>query len=115
MSHDFRFKRLQKTPRSLIAATTFAAALISLPTASFADEGGVSFWLPGTYGSLAAVPMNPGWSFSTVYYPLFVSANGAIAAQREFQIGRFSSTASLNLNLTVKANATGPNNETMTA
>ena len=26
------------------------------PQASLADEGGVSFWLPGTFGSLAAVP-----------------------------------------------------------
>ena len=31
---------------------------------ALADEGGVSFWLPGTYGSLASVPAVPGWSFS---------------------------------------------------
>src|SRR3954463_3552558 len=28
-------------------------------TASFADEGGVSFWLPGLFGSLAATPLQP--------------------------------------------------------
>ena len=27
-----------------------------------ADEAGVSFWLPGQYGSYAAVPSDPGWS-----------------------------------------------------
>ena len=35
---------------------------------SFADEGGASMYLPGAYGSLAAVPGNPGWSLATVYY-----------------------------------------------
>ena len=28
----------------------------------------MSFWLPGTYGSLASVPAVPGWSFSTFNY-----------------------------------------------
>ncbi|MHA4736288.1 SphA family protein [Ensifer adhaerens] len=32
-----------------------------------ADEGGLSFWLPGLQGSFAAVPTEPGWSFATVY------------------------------------------------
>ena len=38
------------------------------PLRALADEGGVSFWLPGTYGSLAAVPGVPGWSFLTFNY-----------------------------------------------
>ena len=33
-----------------------------------ADEGGVSFWLPGQFGSLAAAPTEPGWSLPSVYY-----------------------------------------------
>jgi hypothetical protein len=33
-----------------------------------ADEGGVSFWLPGQYSSLAALPAEPGWSLPLVYY-----------------------------------------------
>ena len=33
-----------------------------------ADEGGVSFWLPGEFGSLAAAPAEPGWSLPTLYY-----------------------------------------------
>ena len=40
----------------------FGAALVAFsvlmlnPAPSHADEGGVSFWLPGLFGSLAAVP-----------------------------------------------------------
>ena len=33
-----------------------------------ADEAGVSFWLPGQYGSFAAVPSTPGLSFESTYY-----------------------------------------------
>jgi len=40
------------------------------------DEGGVSFWLPGLFGSLAAVPGQPGWSWTTLYYHTSVSAGG---------------------------------------
>jgi hypothetical protein len=37
------------------------------PQAAFADAGGAGFWLPGTFGSLAAVPGVPGWAYSTFY------------------------------------------------
>jgi len=43
------------------------SALISV-MASHADEGGLSFWLPGQFGALAAVPTAPGWSLAFVYY-----------------------------------------------
>jgi hypothetical protein len=39
------------------AVATFALA----PEISRADEGGVSFWAPGVFGSLAATPQQPGW------------------------------------------------------
>jgi len=42
-----------------------------------ADEGGVSFWLPGQYGSLAATPAAPGWSLPVVYFHSSVDANGS--------------------------------------
>ncbi len=32
-----------------------------------ADNGGLSFWLPGAFGSLAAAPGVPGWAYSTIY------------------------------------------------
>jgi hypothetical protein len=37
---------------------------------ALADAGGVSFWLPGIFGSLAAVPVTPGWAYSTIYIHL---------------------------------------------
>jgi hypothetical protein len=42
-----------------------------------ADEGGVSAWLPGTYGSLAAVPGTPGFSVALSYYHSSVSGGGS--------------------------------------
>ena len=32
-----------------------------------ADAGGLSFWLPGTFGSLSAAPGVPGWAYSSIY------------------------------------------------
>jgi hypothetical protein len=57
------------------------ATLSSAPAA--ADESGVSFWLPGIFGSFAAVPLQPGMSFSTTNY--YTSVNGGKST--DFQIG----------------------------
>ena len=45
-----------------------------------ADENGVSFWLPGLFGSLAAVPVTPGFSLGSVYYHTSIGASGNVAA-----------------------------------
>lgn len=42
----------------------------------------MSFWLPGTYGSLAAVPAQPGWSFATIYYHTSVDAGAGTSFVR---------------------------------
>jgi hypothetical protein len=71
--------------RSWISCLTAAAALTAsaglAPT--FADEGGVSFWLPGNFGSLAATPGTPGWSWATIYY----RGEAAAAANAQFPRG----------------------------
>ncbi|WP_216856418.1 transporter [Acidisphaera sp. S103] len=59
-----------------------AAALIC-PAPSSADEGGISFWLPGLNGSLAAVPGVPGPSFTALYYYTSLSAGGG----KTFELG----------------------------
>ena len=79
-------------------------ALVCVSQPSIADEGGVSFWLPGIYGSLAAAPQQPGWSLATIYYHTSVSAFGNTAAAREATIGRFSPTVNVDLNVKVRAN-----------
>jgi hypothetical protein len=33
-----------------------------------ADENGLSFWLTGQFGSFAATPGQPGWTWVTAYY-----------------------------------------------
>src|SRR5271169_424933 len=72
--------------------TPVGAALLGLLAALYftnaarADEGGVSFWLPGLFGSLAAAPQQPGWSLMTTYYHTTVSGGGDVGLSREFEI-----------------------------
>ena len=54
---------------------------------AMADEGGVSFWIPGFFGSLAAVPQQPGWSLTDMFYNTNVKGGGDVALAREFEIG----------------------------
>ena len=85
-----------------------AIAIVSLallPQTARADEGGVSFWLPGLFGSLAAVPVTPGWSMASIYYHTSVGASGNVAAAKEVQIGRFPATVNVNLNANLNAQA----------
>lgn len=94
-SEQFRLRLL-----SWAASTALAiGATVSLPAISFADENGVSFWLPGLFGSLAAVPQQPGWAFTAINYFTPVSASGAVAAAREITIGKFNPTVNVNLNV----------------
>ncbi len=88
-----------------IGCTATAAALIFFPEISRADESGISFWLPGLYGSLSATPTTPGWSVATIYYHTTVNASGAAAVSREFQVGRFSPTVNINLNVALAGQA----------
>ena len=86
-----------------IVCTVPAVALLLCPQISRADESGISFWVPGLFGSLAAVPQTPGWSLGTVYYHTSVAASGAAAAAREIQVGRFSPNVNVNLNVNLNA------------
>jgi hypothetical protein len=71
----------------LLAA--YIVANFGVITAARADEGGVSFWLPGIFGSLAATPLQPGWALNAVTYHTSVSAGGDVARAREITIGQF--------------------------
>ena len=84
-----------------LGVTAVAAGLALCPDISRADESGISFWVPGLYGSLAATPTTPGWSMAAIYYHTSVSASGATAASREIQVGRFSRTINVDLNLSL--------------
>src|SRR6266851_3175013 len=90
-----------------IAAIVLAPAIMFFSQCALADESGVSFWVPGFFGSLAAAPQQPGWSLATVYYHTSVSAGGDVALAREFQIGQVPSNLTLTARLNASVNATG--------
>jgi len=69
------------------APLKFAAALIAVGLAggaAHADEGGVSFWLPGQYGSFAAIAPTPGFSLPMVSYLI----SGSTSGKHDLDIGR---------------------------
>jgi hypothetical protein len=100
-----RCRTERKSGRRLIRpAIGVAIAMFgTLSDGAYADEVGISYWLPGRFSSLAATPQVPGWSMAEVYYHTTVSAFGAVAAEREIEIGRFSPTVKVNLNVTLHA------------
>src|SRR5688572_16963782 len=59
------------------------SAAMGLAIAAHADEGGVSFWLPGQQSNFAATPGEPGWSIPVVYY--HTSSDAGLS--REFVVG----------------------------
>ena len=97
------FQRTTRLRARYAGAALVIALLSSLPGMSRADEGGVSYWLPGRFGSLAAVPAVPGWSMAAVYYHTSVGASGAVAAAREIQIGRIPANVAVSLNANLHA------------
>src|SRR5260221_9737621 len=86
-----------------VAAALVFVAVAGIPDPSWADEGGGSFWQPGTYDSLAAVPDQPGWSVSATYNHVSTSAGASLAAARELQIGRLDPNLRANLSANVNS------------
>jgi hypothetical protein len=80
--------------RTAHVALSLSVALMLGANRACADEGGVSFWAPGQFGSFSAVPTTPGWSVPLVYY--HESANAG--ASKAFIVGG---------NLTAGIDATG--------
>ena len=89
--------------RCVAAATLAAFAIAYSQRVALADESGVSFWLPGQFGSLAAAPGVPGWALGLVNYYPSLRGGGNVAAAREVTLGRFSGTVNVNLNASLKA------------
>ena len=92
------------TKYRIVAGVAGMFALLGHPQAALADEGGVSFWVPGFFGSLAATPQQQGWSVASIYYHTSVSAGGDVARAKEIQIGRIPVNLNASLNATVSAN-----------
>jgi len=90
-----------------VAAIVLAPAIMFFSQCALADEGGVSFWVPGFFGSLSAAPQQPGWSLANVYYHTSVSAGADVARAREFTLNRVPANVTVNANLNLSVNATG--------
>jgi hypothetical protein len=89
-------------------AYAFVALLGGLSSSSGsarADEGGVSFWMPGFFGSLAAAPLQPGWSVATIYYHTSVDAGGEVAFARQVTRGNITANFTGKLNAALDADA----------
>jgi hypothetical protein len=97
------FKRARGRGRCPLALAV--AASISIATPALADEGGVSFWLPGLFGSLAAVPQQPGFSFAMIYYHTSVDAGADVAFARQVSRGRLNTNFTGNLSASLNADA----------
>ena len=82
MTQTHRFAVRAFTARSATALLTLGLTLLPCPS-THADEGGVAFWLSGSYSSFDAVPQAPGWYMPTqVYY-----YNGSASATKSFERG----------------------------
>src|ERR1700745_1659255 len=90
-----------------LSASTFLSAMVVFCQCALADESGVSFWIPGLFGSLAATPQQPGWSLANIYYHTSVSAGADVARAREFTLNRVPANLTVNANLNLHVNATG--------
>ena len=97
--------RTRAVRSGLVWGAITLASVVAVPGSSLADEGGVSFWIPGFFGSLAAAPQQPGWSLATINYYTNVSAGGAVALAREFEIKNLPVNIQAQINASLHASA----------
>src|SRR6059058_6415369 len=88
-----------------VAAIVLAPAIMFFSHCALADEGGVSFWVPGFFGSLAAAPQQPGFSLAMIYYHTSVSAGADVAFARQVSRGNITANFTANLDLNLRAQA----------
>jgi hypothetical protein len=92
---------LQKHSALSLACST----ALSTVSVAIADEGGVSFWVPGFFGSLAATPQVPGFSFANILYYSQVSAGGNVAFAKQVPLGNINVNFNGNFNANVHGSA----------
>jgi hypothetical protein len=101
-----RFRLSRFRLRLVTALFALLVAAVCATNNARADEDGVSFWIPGFFGSLAAAPQQPGWAVTSILYNTNVSASGNAAVAREITIGRFNPTINISVDAHVHADAT---------
>ena len=98
-------KIVRSAPARALASALVIGALVGAPTVARADEGGVSFWVPGFFGSLAAAPLQPGFSAANIYYHTTVKAGADVAFASQVSRGQITANFNANLNLNLNADA----------
>jgi len=99
----------QRIKRTQICALSASLLAMGAPTLDVmparADEGGVGFWVPGFFGSLAATPQIPGFSFANIFLYESVTGGGNIAFARQVSSGNISANFNGNLNASLAGRA----------
>ena len=90
---------------SYICGALALSVAVSTFNIAKADEGGVSLWIPGFFGSLAATPSTPGFSFAAIYYHASVTAGADVAFARQVHRGNLNVPFSGNVDINLKARA----------
>src|SRR5215217_3393859 len=70
-----------------------------------ADEGGVSMWVPGFFGSLAAAPQVPGFAFGNVFIHPSIAAGADVAFARQVHRGNVTANFTGNLDIAIQGRA----------
>ena len=81
-----------------LTGATVAVALALVPHLASADETGESFWTPGSFGSLAATPSQPGFSLSSTWYHTSTTAGSEVVRARAIRIGRLTASVAESVN-----------------
>jgi len=87
----------------LATAALLATMMGQSAVTARADQGGISYWLPGAFGSLAAAPMVPGWALATIYLHSSVDAGGGVSASRTIGFPNRNVNFNVNLRATLDA------------
>jgi hypothetical protein len=70
-----------------------------------ADEGGVSMWVPGFFGSLAAAPQVPGFAFGNIFIHPSVAAGADVAFARQVHPGNITANFTGKLDIAIQGKA----------
>jgi hypothetical protein len=86
----------------LVQVSVAAFAIFTGLHSSWADESGASFWAPGTFANLAAVPAEPGWSFSATYFHATLMGGSNQATSDTLPLFRRTTTLTVQLDADIK-------------
>ena len=96
--------RLKSACRACLSVSAIVFATFVCPHPSPADESGASFWSPGTFANLAAVPAEPGWSFSATYFHATLMGGSNQATADTLPLFRRTTTLTVQLDADIKTN-----------